>query len=85
MDKHRPTFDESPPRAPKPSVEQVIFWQVFVTFGIDGGEEVTVEYLVDASNIGAAMEKAMQATFDAETGIDDMHSIVAKRMPAVIR
>jgi hypothetical protein len=81
----RTTFADSPTRAPKPVVEEFIFWQVFVTFVIDGGEEVTVEYLVDAQNIGAAMEKAMQATFDAETDIDDLHSIVAKRMPAVIR
>lgn len=81
----RPTFDESPTRAPTPP--PTIYWQIFITAGAGEniGEDFTIEYLVEAGNVGAAIEKAMQATFDADTSIADIQGIAAKRMPAVIR
>lgn len=79
----RRTFEESPTHAPRASSE--ILWQVFVTGGIDGGEEITVEYLIEAAAITGAITRALEEMIDEERGIDEVHGIVAKRMPAVIR
>lgn len=83
MAENRPTFDESPTRAARASGE--ILWQVFITGGVDGGEEITVEYLIAAAAVTGAIAKALEEIIDEERGIDEINAIAAKRMPAVIR
>lgn len=83
----RPTFNDSPTRAPKPA--RRMMWQVFIGFDTSDDpsapvDEETHEYLVEAPHMKDAIEKALLELSKSGATVHSVHALSVKLLPPVL-